>query len=274
MKKYIQSIRHKLYIIFFLAWREASKLSREGKGNVIYIYMRYLNCRFKVHMSLQEFADLMIQTPDRRSFNAKIAEIIECDRFMKNWIRGYFKNWRFLTKFSSMKYDASPKMLAERIRAYRKRYDIGKRAYIQYGVKIIAEHFSNGRFKVGDDVLLARDVDLDTTGDLEIMDGAKILEGAKILTHAHDLLHMKDDRKLIRYSNRAYVTPLVIGRNVHVCARAIILPGVMKIGDNSMVSSGAVVTRQVPPNVIVAGNPAKVVAEIPEGIELKAEFLK
>ena len=49
--------------------------------------------------------------------------------------------------------------------------------------------------------------------------------------------------------------PVKIGDNVWIGMNAVILKGVT-IGDNSVVAAGAVVTRSVPPNTIVAGNPA------------------
>ena len=52
-----------------------------------------------------------------------------------------------------------------------------------------------------------------------------------------------------------------IGNNVWVGANAIILPGVV-IGDNSIVGAGSVVTKTFPPNVIIAGNPAKIIKRL------------
>ncbi len=57
------------------------------------------------------------------------------------------------------------------------------------------------------------------------------------------------------------VRPIVIGDNVWIGSRAIVLKGVT-IGDNSIVATGAIVTRDVPPNVVVAGNPARVVKSL------------
>ena len=54
---------------------------------------------------------------------------------------------------------------------------------------------------------------------------------------------------------------IVIGNNVWIGWGAIVLKGV-KIGDNSIVAAGAVVVSSVPENVIVAGNPAKIVKNI------------
>jgi acetyltransferase-like isoleucine patch superfamily enzyme len=52
--------------------------------------------------------------------------------------------------------------------------------------------------------------------------------------------------------------PVKIGDNVWIGMNAVILKGVT-IGDNSIVAAGAVVTKSVPANTIVAGNPAAVV---------------
>lgn len=54
--------------------------------------------------------------------------------------------------------------------------------------------------------------------------------------------------------------PIIIGDNVWVGMRAVILKGVT-IGDGAIVAAGAVVTKDVPPRTIVGGNPARVIRE-------------
>ena len=55
--------------------------------------------------------------------------------------------------------------------------------------------------------------------------------------------------------------PIHIGKRVWIGSGSMILPGI-SIGDNSVVGAGSVVTKDVPPNVIVAGNPAKFIKNI------------
>jgi len=55
--------------------------------------------------------------------------------------------------------------------------------------------------------------------------------------------------------------PIVIEDNVWLGGGAILLPGV-RIGRNAVVGAGAVVSRNVPANTVVAGNPARVIREI------------
>lgn len=64
-----------------------------------------------------------------------------------------------------------------------------------------------------------------------------------------------------RNNRREWAEPVVIGNNVWIGGSVTILPGVT-IGNNVTVGAGAVVTRDVPDNVVVAGNPAKVIRHI------------
>ncbi|MBO4719332.1 MAG: acyltransferase [Prevotella sp.] len=91
---------------------------------------------------------------------------------------------------------------------------------------------------------------------IHIGDGTHIVNGAMIL--AHDAC-------------RRLKTNTYIGKDCLIGARSIILPGVT-IGDSSIVAAGAVVSKDVPPNSLVAGNPARIVKT---GIILKkAKIIK
>jgi len=61
--------------------------------------------------------------------------------------------------------------------------------------------------------------------------------------------------------NTTYPSSVIVGENVWIGSNATILPGVT-IGGNSVVAAGAVVTKNVPGNSVVAGVPAKVIKKI------------
>ena len=65
-----------------------------------------------------------------------------------------------------------------------------------------------------------------------------------------------------RETGLEYALPITIGRNVWVGAAAIVGPGVT-IGDNSVIGAGAVVVKDVPANVVAAGNPCRVLRDLP-----------
>lgn len=199
----------------------------------------------------------------------KRCELIEQLSYKKEYYKQYYENWKFLNKYSGLEWQKSSKRIKKRAKAYIKRYHTGKHCTFQYGVMFIFEHYHVGKLIVGDHVLFARDVDIDITGDLTIGDGVAISEGAKILTHSHDVFHSKNDIELIPFSNRAYETPLKIGKNVRIGTHAIIMPGVKEIGDNSFISAGAIVTKSVPERVVVAGNPAQVIVKIPKKVNVE-----
>ena len=64
-----------------------------------------------------------------------------------------------------------------------------------------------------------------------------------------------------RNSGEEYAKPITIGNNVWIGGNAVINPGV-RVGDNAIVAAGAVVVKDVPANVVVGGNPARVIKEI------------
>lgn len=61
-------------------------------------------------------------------------------------------------------------------------------------------------------------------------------------------------------NNQPFLIDTYIGSNCFIAVGAIILPGV-KIGNEVIVGAGAVVTKDVPSNTIIAGNPAKIIRE-------------
>ena len=84
------------------------------------------------------------------------------------------------------------------------------------------------------------------------------LEPAQRIVDAHALAPFLKDRPA-RPKLRA--VPVIICDNVWIGMNATILKGVT-IGENSVVAAGAVVTKSVPANVVVAGNPAQLVRNL------------
>jgi acetyltransferase-like isoleucine patch superfamily enzyme len=65
----------------------------------------------------------------------------------------------------------------------------------------------------------------------------------------------------VRRSGEINVIPVIIGNNVWVGMHSIIMKGV-HIGDNSIIASGSVVTKDVPSNQLYGGNPAKFIKKL------------
>lgn len=86
-------------------------------------------------------------------------------------------------------------------------------------------------------------------------DHCMLAPGVQIYTATHPLNPTE------RNSGKEYAKPITFGNNVWIGGSAVINPGV-RVGDNVVIASGAVVTKDVPDNVVVGGNPAKIIKHI------------
>ena len=106
---------------------------------------------------------------------------------------------------------------------------------------------------IGKNVFFNTGCSFQDRGGITIGDGTMIGMNVTIATLNHGL--SLDTR------NTTYPSPVNIGENVWIGSNATILPGVT-IGDNSVVGAGAVVTKDVPKDTVVAGVPAKVIKKL------------
>jgi len=107
-------------------------------------------------------------------------------------------------------------------------------------------------------VFISHKADIDTTvrHRITIKDGCVITSGVRILAHDQASYLLRSPQEDDGYG---FVT---LNENVFVGVNAVILRNVT-IGANSIVAAGAVVTKDVPPNVIVGGVPARVIGTVP-----------
>lgn len=99
---------------------------------------------------------------------------------------------------------------------------------------------------IGKDVKIAMSAHLDKSINprgIHIGDNTWILREAMILAHDHC---------------RSLKTDTIIGNDCVIGIRSIIMPGVT-IGNQVVVGSGSIVTKDIPDNCIVVGNPAKII---------------
>lgn len=99
--------------------------------------------------------------------------------------------------------------------------------------------------------------------NLIILDGAKVKFGDNVFigpncgfytaAHPTDIIQ--------RNEGLEYAKPITVGNNVWFGGNVIVMPGV-KIGDNTTIGAGSVVTKNIPGNTIAVGNPCKVLRGI------------
>ena len=106
---------------------------------------------------------------------------------------------------------------------------------------------------IGNNVFINADCKFQDQGGITIDDGALIGHGTVLATLDHDEAPGK--------RQQLHPAPIRIGKNVWIGANVTITKGVT-VGDNAIVAAGAVVTKDVAPDTIVGGVPAKFIRDI------------
>ena len=119
----------------------------------------------------------------------------------------------------------------------------------------------SGEITIGDNVLISPGTRISAAEKIKIGDNVMMANGVYITDADWHGIYDRTRRS-------EAVTPVVIKDNVWLGDRCTVLKGVT-IGENSIVAASAVVTSDVPANVVVAGNPAKVVKTLEENREFK-----
>lgn len=107
------------------------------------------------------------------------------------------------------------------------------------------------KMDIGVNVVIARTALLDNKVNprgIHIGENTWILRDAMVL--AHDQCRGEN--------GRGKLFDTYIGKNCVIGVRSIVLPGV-SVGDHCVIAAGSVVTKNIPPHSIVAGNPAKII---------------
>lgn len=102
--------------------------------------------------------------------------------------------------------------------------------------------------KIGEDVVIMPYFRCMSAGEIVIEDHARIAFNVSLITNNHDPY----DREVLT------IKPIYIKENAWIGANSTILPGVT-IGRNAIVGAGSVVTKDVPDEAVVVGNPAKII---------------
>jgi len=140
-------------------------------------------------------------------------------------------------------------------------FHVGRAASVHIGhnVRIMRDftgHFEGSAW-IGDGVFFNRGCHLVAQQSVRI--GDNCLFGEMVSIHDDDHVTGRGTEPIATRGLRT--APVIIGNNVWVGAKASILAGV-EIGDNTVIGAGAIVTRNIPPFVVAAGVPARVVREL------------
>lgn len=100
---------------------------------------------------------------------------------------------------------------------------------------------------------------------IKIGNNCQITAGVKFFTHGGGGAIRKEYPKFDCFGK------VTIGNYVYIGNNSLIMPGVT-IGNNVLVAAGSVVTKSVPSNVVIGGNPAKIICSIEEYIKNNMQY--
>lgn len=116
--------------------------------------------------------------------------------------------------------------------------------------------------------------DISCPGAISLGDGCVVSHYVSFLTHDFSMdraaVHIRGDQPDDKEYYRS--APISVGENAFIGLRAIILPGI-NVGSGAIVGAGAVVTKDVPENGIVGGNPARLIGYTTDNLDARlADF--
>ncbi|NLI92069.1 MAG: acyltransferase [Peptococcaceae bacterium] len=128
--------------------------------------------------------------------------------------------------------------------------------YFHKGFCELQPRYEKAKIIIGNDVATNNNLLICCADEVIIEDNTLIGEGVMMIDHNAHGIH-PDERR----TNIGTVAPIYVGENVWIGSRVIILPGT-KIGNNSIVGAGSVIKGEFPANVMISGNPGKVIRSI------------
>ena len=121
---------------------------------------------------------------------------------------------------------------------------------------IIATHSRKARIELGHNCGMSGTV-IGASGSVIL--GNRVLCGANTVITDFDWHNIQPGN---RSTGKYAPAPVVIENNVWIGLNSVVLKGV-RIGENSIIGANSLVTHDIPPNVIAAGNPCRVIKELP-----------
>ena len=119
------------------------------------------------------------------------------------------------------------------------------------GTRIVGPMDVDGKLIIGENVFIGKNFSVYGNGTVEIGSNCDIAPSVTFLTGTHEI---GDEN---RRAGNGKTMSTTVGEGTWIGARSLILPGLV-IGKACVISAGAVVTKDVPDNVLVAGIPAQI----------------
>lgn len=173
--------------------------------------------------------------------------------------RGETEQFHFRLVAAQLLLGPLPFAVGSRVRALGLRlagFQIGKGVIIHDLPRIVGTGNLYRRLRIGDGCYFNTGCLLELEDEIVIGDRVRVAQEVMIVTSTHEI-----GPGWCRAADH-FTKPVIVGAGAWLGARCTILPGVT-VGAGAVVAAGAVVHRDVPPNTLVGGVPARVLRELP-----------
>lgn len=241
--------------LLYFGWKHASLIAQRETKNIIFrlrVFGDILACFHHYKMWSNQYLKESFYKLSKEERETIGNQYRQTGILRDEWYQDFVENRKFLARYTSRKFEL-PQNREKRNLAYQKRYNMGKGCFIEYNVELSRQHYLPGTIKIGNNVLLAKNVFIDYSGEVIIEDGVKLANGVIIESHHRDLEAYRKGQDV------NIPTTIHIAEDAYIGSRAIIMSSCHYIGKNARVGAGAVVTKDVPDNAVVVGVPAKVI---------------
>lgn len=249
---------HRIRQVAKYGWQHAGQISQEAFGGKkrLSLFWDIFSCYRKYDMWSNQYLKERFWELDK-SQRASIGQTYhEANLKREAWVKDFYANRKFLAKWSKYEIESSARKREKRNAAYTKHYSMGKGCAVEYGVEFSRQHHLPGTITIGNRCLFAKKVFIDYSGEVVIDDKVKMGAGVTIESHHRDIEALRQGKDV------NIPTKLHICEGAYIGTHSIILDSCDYIGKNARIGAGAVVTKDVPDNVLVAGVPAKVLKHL------------
>lgn len=140
------------------------------------------------------------------------------------------------------------------LRKYKRKYPVFLK---KMGINISDTYYSSGHGFIEPSVVFdANDYSLITIGDATTI-------SSDVIFLTHDYSISKGLKLIDANLNGKFLRPIRVGKNCFIGMRSMLLPGTV-LGDNVIVAAGSIVKGSFPNNVVIGGNPAKIICDTEE----------
>ena len=200
---------NRLFQVAGYAWKHSKELTPKTDKSRLWLFCDMIRCFRKYLMWTNQYSKEEFWAKSKEERESIGADYLEKGRVRDAWQKDFRENRKFLIKYSNIKYEKAS-LRKKRDKAYTKRFNAGKKLFVEYDVNISRQHYLPGTISIGDNVLIGKHVFIDYSGELIIHNKVSLANGVVIETHTHPIEKSIHNTSKIKINNQLHIKELLI----------------------------------------------------------------